>query len=59
MFRFFTALARLTTAITRSAELFESANVHLETQLGLDHAEPEQVEHEPANGRRKKTTVDR
>jgi len=59
MFKFFAALTRLTSAITRSAELFESANVHLEAQLGLDPALPEQLEHEPANGRRKKTAVDR
>lgn len=32
----FQSLARLTSAVTRSAELFEAANLHLEQQLGFD-----------------------
>lgn len=36
----FSALSRLTAAISRSAELFESANGQLERQLGLEPEPP-------------------
>ena len=49
---FFNALTRLTAAISRSAELFETANVRLEQQLGF---EPETPLLE-SNGEEKKTS---
>lgn len=45
----FAALGRLTAAVTRSAELFESANQHLEQQLGFAGEPANQLPHEPAS----------
>ncbi len=36
----YSSIARLTAAVTRSAELFETANRHLEEQLGYEPAVP-------------------
>ncbi len=37
---FFSALARLTASINRSADLFDAANEHLAEQLGFNRPEP-------------------
>jgi hypothetical protein len=55
---FFAALTRLSAAVTRSAELFETANEQLAQRLGFDDAEElAQFEHnteEATNARRSK-----
>jgi hypothetical protein len=47
---FFDALARLTTSVNRSADLFDAANDKLALQLGFDQEEPAQLEHTNENG---------
>ncbi len=58
---FFKALARLTTSINRSADLFDAANGHLEQQFAIDAPErpalpaPEEMN---GNGRRRKVAAE-
>lgn len=50
----FRAIGRLTAAVSRSAELFETANAQLERQFGLENEAPALVHSAPEVEEKKK-----